>query len=122
MNTVTCITTEHRASFSNDKAFGRVVTSDSKESSGSTMDYINPGKTGLKVSRICLGCMTYGAGDQPSGRRSPRVDLERARWPGLHNIMYGRRMWGPNESRRSVFVRARYRKARRSAHPFDHNE
>jgi aryl-alcohol dehydrogenase-like predicted oxidoreductase len=24
------------------------------------MDYINLGKTGLKVSRICLGCMTYG--------------------------------------------------------------
>jgi aryl-alcohol dehydrogenase-like predicted oxidoreductase len=25
------------------------------------MDYVNFGKTGLKVSRICLGCMTYGA-------------------------------------------------------------
>jgi 1-deoxyxylulose-5-phosphate synthase len=25
------------------------------------MDYINLGKTGLIVSRICLGCMTYGA-------------------------------------------------------------
>lgn len=24
------------------------------------MDYVNLGKTGLKVSRICLGCMTYG--------------------------------------------------------------
>jgi aryl-alcohol dehydrogenase-like predicted oxidoreductase len=24
------------------------------------MDYINLGKTGLKVSRICLGCMSYG--------------------------------------------------------------
>jgi aryl-alcohol dehydrogenase-like predicted oxidoreductase len=24
------------------------------------MDYINFGKTGLKVSRICLGCMSYG--------------------------------------------------------------
>ena len=25
------------------------------------MDFVNLGKTGLKVSRICLGCMTYGA-------------------------------------------------------------
>ena len=25
------------------------------------MDYINFGNTGLKVSRICLGCMTYGS-------------------------------------------------------------
>jgi len=24
------------------------------------MDYINLGQTGLKVSRICLGMMTYG--------------------------------------------------------------
>src|SRR5664279_2150005 len=25
------------------------------------MEYIRLGSTGLKVSRICLGCMTYGA-------------------------------------------------------------
>jgi aryl-alcohol dehydrogenase-like predicted oxidoreductase len=25
------------------------------------VEYVNLGKTGLKVSRICLGCMTYGA-------------------------------------------------------------
>jgi aryl-alcohol dehydrogenase-like predicted oxidoreductase len=24
------------------------------------MDDVNLGRTGLKVSRICLGCMTYG--------------------------------------------------------------
>ena len=24
------------------------------------MDYVNLGRTGLKVSRVCLGCMTYG--------------------------------------------------------------
>ncbi len=32
------------------------------------MDYVNLGNTGLKVSRICLGCMTYGEparGNQP---------------------------------------------------------
>lgn len=26
------------------------------------MDYVNLGKSGLKVSRICLGCMSYGLG------------------------------------------------------------
>jgi aryl-alcohol dehydrogenase (NADP+) len=25
------------------------------------MDYVNLGRTGLKVSRLCLGCMTYGS-------------------------------------------------------------
>ncbi len=25
------------------------------------MEYVNLGRTGLKVSRICLGCMTYGS-------------------------------------------------------------
>ena len=25
------------------------------------MEYTNLGSTGLKVSRICLGCMTYGS-------------------------------------------------------------
>jgi 1-deoxyxylulose-5-phosphate synthase len=25
------------------------------------MDYVNLGKTGLKVSRVCLGCMSYGS-------------------------------------------------------------
>ncbi len=28
------------------------------------MDYINLGKTGLKVSRICMGCMTFGIPDR----------------------------------------------------------
>ncbi len=25
------------------------------------MEYVNLGSTGLKVSRLCLGCMTYGS-------------------------------------------------------------
>src|SRR5260370_17288906 len=25
------------------------------------MEFVNPGNNGLKVSRICLGCMTYGS-------------------------------------------------------------
>jgi 1-deoxyxylulose-5-phosphate synthase len=28
------------------------------------VDYVNLGKTGLKVSRICLGCMSYGVADR----------------------------------------------------------
>jgi aryl-alcohol dehydrogenase-like predicted oxidoreductase len=30
------------------------------------LEYINLGKTGLKVSRICLGCMTYGVPERGS--------------------------------------------------------
>ncbi len=30
------------------------------------MEYVNLGKTGLKVSRLCLGCMTYGAPEKGS--------------------------------------------------------
>lgn len=28
------------------------------------MDYVKLGGTGLEVSRICLGCMTYGISDR----------------------------------------------------------
>src|SRR5947208_5494188 len=30
------------------------------------MEYVNLGQTGLKVSRVCLGCMTYGVPDRGS--------------------------------------------------------
>lgn len=33
------------------------------------MDYVNLGRTGLKVSRICLGCMSYGT--PPAGELRP---------------------------------------------------
>ena len=28
------------------------------------MEYVNLGKSGLKVSRLCLGCMSYGVPDR----------------------------------------------------------
>ncbi|HEY1987126.1 MAG TPA: aldo/keto reductase [Terracidiphilus sp.] len=44
------------------------------------MDYVNLGKTGLKVSRICLGCMTYGspavAGEAKGGRHAWALNEE----------------------------------------------
>ncbi len=36
------------------------------------MDYVNLGRTGLKVSRICLGCMTYGAPAKPGAAKAGR--------------------------------------------------
>ena len=41
------------------------------------MEYVNLGKTGLKVSRICLGCMTYGipaTGEPLPGRHAWTLD------------------------------------------------
>jgi aryl-alcohol dehydrogenase-like predicted oxidoreductase len=35
------------------------------------MEYLNLGRTGLKVSRLCLGCMTYG-GPTPDGKALSR--------------------------------------------------
>jgi aryl-alcohol dehydrogenase-like predicted oxidoreductase len=43
------------------------------------MDYVNLGKTGLKVSRLCLGCMSYGApatGEPKAGRHAWTLDEE----------------------------------------------
>jgi 1-deoxyxylulose-5-phosphate synthase len=50
------------------------------------MDYINLGKTGLKVSRICLGCMTYGA-------------------PATGKIKPGSHAWALNEEESQPFLK-----------------
>ena len=41
------------------------------------MEYTNLGKSGLKVSRVCLGCMTYGVSDR--GAHSWTLDEEKSR-------------------------------------------
>jgi len=46
------------------------------------MDYVNLGRTGLRVSRICLGCMTYGApatGALQPGRHAWTLNEEESR-------------------------------------------
>ena len=50
------------------------------------MDYVNLGNTGLKVSRICLGCMSYGA---------PATGAAK---PGSH-------AWALNEEESQLFLR-----------------
>src|SRR6267154_2343235 len=50
------------------------------------MDYVNLGKTGLKVSRICLGCMTYGQ-------------------PATGKIKPGSHAWTLNEEESQPFLR-----------------
>ena len=41
------------------------------------MEYVNLGKTGLNVSRVCLGCMTYGVPDR--GAHPWSLDEEKSR-------------------------------------------
>ncbi len=50
------------------------------------MEYVNLGRTGLKVSRICLGCMTYGT--SPAGKLLP-----------------GRHAWSLSEADSQPFLR-----------------
>ena len=50
------------------------------------MEYVRLGKTGLKVSRICLGCMTYGS-------------------PATGELKGGRHAWALNEEQSQPFLR-----------------
>jgi 1-deoxyxylulose-5-phosphate synthase len=50
------------------------------------METVNLGHTGLKVSRICLGCMTYGS-------------------PATGKILPGRQAWALNEAESQPFLR-----------------
>jgi aryl-alcohol dehydrogenase-like predicted oxidoreductase len=50
------------------------------------MEYVNLGRTGLKVSRICLGCMTYGS-------------------PATGKLLPGRQPWALNEADSQPFLR-----------------
>ncbi len=50
------------------------------------MEYVNLGKTGLKVSRICLGCMTYGS-------------------PATGELKPGRQPWALNEKDSQPFFK-----------------
>jgi aryl-alcohol dehydrogenase-like predicted oxidoreductase len=50
--------------------------------SGASMKYTTLGKTGITVSRLCLGCMSYGGGDLPDwalGTKGWHVNKEDAR-------------------------------------------
>jgi 1-deoxyxylulose-5-phosphate synthase len=53
------------------------------------MDYVNLGKTGLKVSRLCLGCMTYGVPERGAhpwtlGEEQSRPFIRRALELGIN--------------------------------------
>jgi 1-deoxyxylulose-5-phosphate synthase len=54
--------------------------------SGEAMEYVKLGRTGLKVSRICLGCMTYGA-------------------PATGQLKPGSHAWALNEEESQPFLR-----------------
>ena len=53
------------------------------------MDYVNLGKTGLKVSRLCLGCMSYGVPERGPhlwtlGEEQSRPFIKRALEAGIN--------------------------------------
>ena len=86
--------------------------------SGDRMEYVKLGRTGLEVSRICLGCMSYGG---PTRRqhvvarrgREPAVHQTRAR--GRHQLLRYRERLLARQQRRDPRPRAAgFRAPRRS--------
>ncbi len=73
------------------------------------MDYVKFGKTGLDVSRLCIGCMTYGIPDR--GAHPWTLDEEKSRplikqavESGINffdtaNVLFGRHLGGNSWSR-----------------------
>jgi len=57
------------------------------------MDYVTLGRTGLKVSRVCLGCMTYG-----SSKMRPWVLDEDASLPFFKQALEASRPTGQQEA------------------------
>src|SRR4051812_37878881 len=58
---------ERQARHRQDIAEGRTapIALSRETSKGTDMDYVTLGRTGLQVSRICLGCMSYGQAKTP---------------------------------------------------------
>ena len=85
------------------------------------MEYVNLGKTGLKVSRLCLGCMSYGVPDRgPHPWRLPeeqsRPFIKRALEVGHQFLRHGQRLFRRHERRDrrpglAGFCQARRRRA-----------
>ena len=82
------------------------------------MNYTRLGKTGLKVSRICLGCMSYGVPDRgphpvvAAGRRSAAVHQAGAR--RRHQLLrYGQRLLRRHQRRNRRQAAQRFCHARR---------
>jgi predicted aldo/keto reductase-like oxidoreductase len=55
------------------------------------MEYTKLGRTGLDVSRICLGCMSYGGGNHAwsLGEEESRPFIKRAPEAGHQFLRYG---------------------------------
>jgi len=49
------------------------------------MEYVKLGRTGLDVSRICLGCMSYGAAD--SGNHAGSGIVTETEFEGGHPVV-----------------------------------